>query len=138
MHGMPEVIEVVKEQWQEWQWWDNPAIERPMVSVVALTPQDEFEVGRPEKGVAVRVRCAMTNTAQGLPKTPIAEFVKLMVAGKQVQPEHVVKRRPNGAVEDDYYIYAWPDVGAGRYTATATVRRIAGGKEVARSIGFSV
>src|SRR5262245_5512883 len=138
MHGLTEVIEIVKDQWKDWQWWDNPAIERPMVSVVALTAKDQLEVGRPEKGVAVRLRCAMTNTTQGLPKTPIAEFVKLMVAGNQVQPEHIVNRRPNGAVEDDYYLYAWPEAQPGRYTATATVRKVAGGKEITRSIGFRV
>jgi len=138
MHGMPEVIEVVKDQWREWQWWDNPGIERPLVSIVALKPTSEFETGKPESGFAVRVRCAFTNTTQGLPKTRLSELMKLMVAGKQVEPEHVTKRRPNGAIEDDYYLYASPEAQPGRYTATATVRNVATEKETKRSIAFVV
>jgi hypothetical protein len=138
MHGMPEVIEVVQQQWRSWQWWDNPAIKRPLVSVVAIKPEDEFEVGRPERGVAIRVRCAWQNTTQGLPKKPMTELVKLMVARKQVQPEHVIRRRSNEAMEDDYYIYNWPDAPAGKYTASATVRNIATGEEIWRPIEFVV
>jgi hypothetical protein len=138
MHGMPEVIEVVQNQWRSWQWWDNPAIKRPLVSVVAIKPEDEFEVGRPERGVAIRIRCAFQNTTQGLPKKPLTELVKMMVAGKQVEPQHVNRRRPNNAIEDDYYLYHWPDPPAGRYTASATVRNIATGEEIWRPIEFVV
>jgi prenyltransferase beta subunit len=138
MHGMPEVIEVVKKQWREWQWWDNPNIQRPLVSVVAVTPNDHFELGRPERGVAIRVRCAWTNTTQGLPKTPISELVRLRVAGKEVEPEHVVRRRPNNAVEDDYYIHNWPDAPPGTYLATARVRHLVTKEESSRSTEFTV
>src|SRR4029079_10686018 len=130
MHGMPEVIEVVQNQWRSWQWWDNPAIKRPLVSIVAIKPGDEFEVGRPERGVAIRIRCAWQNTTQGLPKKPLVELVKVMVAGKQVEPEHVNRRRPNNAIEDDYYLYHWPDAPTRKYTASATVRSIATGEEI--------
>ncbi len=138
MHGMPEVIEVVKKQWRSWQWWDNPAIKRPPVSIVAIKPGDEFEVGRPERGVAIRVRCAWQNTTQGLPKKPLTELVKLMVAGKQVEPEHVIRRRPNDAIEDDYFLYKWVEAPAGKHTASATVRNIATGEESWRPIEFVV
>jgi hypothetical protein len=56
---------------------------------------------------------------------PLVELVKLTVAGKQVEPQHVVRRRPNNAIEDDYYIYNWPDVPPGKYTASVTVRNLA-------------
>ncbi len=138
MHGMPDVIDVVKKQWRSWQWWDNPAIKRPLVSVVAIKPSDEFEVGRPERGVAIRVRCAWQNTTQGLPKKQITELVKMMVAGKQVEPQHVTRRRPNNAIEDDYYLYNWPDAPPGKYTASATVRNIATQEESWRPIQFVV
>lgn len=138
MHGMPEVIEVVKKQWREWQWWDNPAIQRPMVSIVAVTSRDAFEVGRPEKGVAIRVRCAWNNTTQGLPKMPLTELVRLRVAREDVQPEHVVRRRENGAVEDDYHIYNWPDPPPGNYFATARVRHLVTKEESSRLVEFTV
>jgi hypothetical protein len=135
---MPDVIEIVKKQWRSWQWWDNPAIKRPAVSIVAIKPDDPFEIGKPGKGVAIRVRCAWQNTTQGLPKRQLTELVKLMVAGKPVQPEHVVRRRPNNAIEDDYYLYHWLDAPAGQHTASATVRDIATGEETWRPISFAV
>ncbi len=138
MHGRPEVIDVAREQWKSWQWWDNPSVKRPLVSIVAIKPGDEFEVGRPEKGVAIRVRCAWQNTTQGLPKKQLTELVKMMVAGKQVEPQHISRKRPNNAIEDDYYLHNWPDAPAGKYTASATVRNIATGEEIWRPIEFVV
>ena len=52
-----------------------PAIQRPLVSIVAIKAGDPFEVAKPEKGVTIRVRCAWENTTQGQPKKPIAELV---------------------------------------------------------------
>jgi prenyltransferase beta subunit len=138
MHGMPEVIDVVREQWRDWQWWDNPAIKRPLVSIVALKPSDEFEIGRPSTGVAIRVRCAWENTTQGLPKKPLTELVKLTVAGKPVETEHITRRRPNNAIEDDYYLYRWPDAVPGKYTATATFQHVPSREQSWRSIQFAV
>jgi prenyltransferase beta subunit len=134
MHGMPEVLDFVRSRGKEWQWWANPDIERPLVSVVAIQPQDVFEVGRPGRGLAIRVRCAHENTTQGLPKKPLAEFVRLVVDGQLVEPQHVVRRRPNGAIEDDYYLHAWPDVSAGKHVVIATVRRLATNQESSRSM----
>ena len=39
-----EVAEFVRARERDWRWWDNPAIARPLVSVEAITPADEFEV----------------------------------------------------------------------------------------------
>ncbi|HWH72572.1 MAG TPA: prenyltransferase/squalene oxidase repeat-containing protein, partial [Candidatus Sulfotelmatobacter sp.] len=59
MHGgAPEVLEFVRQHETDWCWWDNPQIQRPLVSLVAVTPADSFESGRPEQGVMLRVRCA--------------------------------------------------------------------------------
>jgi hypothetical protein len=138
MHGMPDVIDFVKERWRDWQWWKNPTIERPLVSVVALTPRDELEVGRPEKGVAIRVRCAWENTTQGLPKKPIAELASLLLDGKPVKVEHVIRRRSNGPLDDDYHLHAWPEPPSGKHTVTAVVRRLADSSESKRSIAFDV
>jgi hypothetical protein len=138
MHGTHEIVEFVKERWRDWQWWDNPAIQRPFVSVVVLTPQDQFEIARPEKGIAIRVRCAHENTTQGLPKKALAEFIALTLAGQPVAAEHVIRRRANRAIEDDYHLYLWPDAPPGKHTATATVRNLATGAELKQSIVFTV
>ena len=80
MHGgTSEVREFVQQHAKDWQWWDNPDIQRPLVSIVAVTPDDPWETARPEKGVTLRIRCAWQNTTQGLPKKPVTEFVKLLV-----------------------------------------------------------
>jgi prenyltransferase beta subunit len=138
MHGLPEVIDVVREQWKSWQWWDNPAIERPLASLVALTPNDDFETGRPDRGIALRVRLARENTAQGLPKEPLAEFVSLAVAGQIVEAQLIERRRPNGVLEDAYHLYNWPDAPPGRHSASVTFRRPNTDTTLRRSITFTV
>ncbi len=128
MHGgTPEVMEFIRERQDQWRWWDNPDIQRPLVSIVAVTPQDKFEVARPQKGVTIRVRTAWENTAQGLPKKPITELVRLSADGAEVSPTLVAKKRPGGAVlEDHYHQFHIADPAPGRHTATARVRCVAG------------
>lgn len=138
MHGLPHVIDVVRDQWKSWQWWDNPAIERPLASLVALKPNDELEIGHPDRGIALRVRCARANTAQGLPKDPLAEFVGLAVAGQPVEPQLIERRRAGGVLEDAYHLYNWPDAPPGRHTATVTLRRPNSDTPLRRSITFTV
>lgn len=121
----------------EWRWWDNPAIRRPMVSLVALTPADTFEAGRPERGVALRVRCAWENTAQGLPKSPLTELERLVVDGRDVQPSLVERRRANGQREDHYHLFHVPSEGApAAREATAMVREVGSGARHERTVRF--
>jgi hypothetical protein len=138
MHGLPEVIKVVRDQWKSWQWWDNPAIERPLASLVVLTPKDELETGRPDRGIALRVRLARANTAQGLPKEPLAEFISLTVAGQPVEAQLIERRRANGVLEDAYHLYNWPNAIPGRHSATLTLRRPNTDTALRRSITFTV
>ena len=121
----------------EWRWWDNPAIRRPMVSLVALTPADTFEAGRPERGVALRVRCAWENTAQGLPKSPLTELERLVVDGRDVQPSLVERRRANGQREDHYHLLHVPSgVAPAVREATAVVREVGSGARHERTVRF--
>ena len=140
MHGgSREVTDFVRAHEQEWRWWDNAQIERPLVSIVAVKPDDAFEAGRPERGVLIRVRCAWENTTQGLPKKPIAELVELKVDGERVAPALVAPRPQRGAVaQADYrHQYHLPDPAPGKHTATARVRVIATRAESERSIQFT-
>lgn len=140
MHGGPdEVLEFVRSHENQWRWWDNPEICRPLVSIVAVRPQDEFEAGRPERGVALRVRCAWQNTTQGLPRSPLAELVKLTVDGAEVSPVLVAPKAPRGAAfADHYHCLALPDPAPGKHTATAQVRRLDTQAESSRTVEFNV
>ncbi len=137
MHGgAREVIDFVRQNETDWRWWDNPEIRRPLVSLLAIRPGDEFETPRPESGVMLRVRVARENTGQGVPTKPIAELVKLTVDDRDVSTTPVSKRRPNGALDDEFQQYHWPDPAPGEHTATAIVREIASGRESRRTIRF--
>jgi len=124
MHGgAPEVMEFIRSRESQWRWWDNPEIQRPLVSIVAVAAEDEFEAARPEKGVVIRVRTAWENTAQGLPKKPITELVRLSIDGAEVSPTVVEKKRPGGEVlEDHYHQFHIADPVPGKHTAAARVR----------------
>jgi len=140
VHGGPrEVIDRVLGQELDWRWWDNPAIRRPLVSLVAVAPDDEFEAARPARGVAIRVRCARENTGQGLPRRPIAELRRLSMDGVEVEPTPVTRMRPAGSIPaDHHHVFAIPDPAPGRHTATAVVRAVATGEESSRTITFDV
>jgi hypothetical protein len=141
MHaGSRAVVEFVRarERERQWRWWDNPEIQRPMVSLAALGPGEEFERAAPERGVTLRVRCAWENTTQGLLRTPIAELVRLSVDGQAVAPQRVVIKQPGRDVlVDDFHVHAMPDLTPGPHTATAVVRVIGKDVEKEQPITFS-
>lgn len=139
MHGgTKEVQEFVHRQAKDWQSWDNPDIQRPLVSLVALTPDDQWEKATPEKGVMLRVRCAWQNTTQGLPKKPLTEFVKLLVDGQPADAKLVSIKRPNGMLEDHYHQFPIPSPEPGPHVASVIVRDLRTGQEITRTIHFTV
>jgi len=139
MHsGSPEVLDFVRARERDWRWWDNPVIARPLVSIVAVRTEDQFEVARPDRGVALRVRCAWENNPQGLLKQPITELVGLTVDGQMVAPTLVSNKRPNGLLGEHYHCWQIPTPASGRHTATAVVRVIATKAESSRTVEFSV
>lgn len=140
MHsGSREVVDFIQQHQSAWRWWDNPAIQRPLVSLIALTPADEFEVARPETGVVLRVRCAWENTTQGMPKEPMTELVELFVDSTQVTPTLVTRKRPNGTgLVDHYHEFHLHKSRPGMHTAKAVVRRIGTNEETSQTIEFIV
>ncbi len=135
MHGgSDETLQFVQAHQDQWQWWSNANIHRPLVSLVALTPEESFESGRPEEGVAIRVRCAWRNTTQGLAKQPLVELVRLEVNGQRVKTESVQRKRGNGAYEDVYERYVFPTDTTGLQTVTAFVRELSTGKQSSDTI----
>lgn len=137
--GSPTVLEFIRRHEMAWRWWDNPAIARPMLSIVAVGPDDPFETPRPERGVNVRVRCAWTNTTQGRPKTPLVRLERLRVDGREVTPAVDASTPPKGAaLLDHHYLFAMPDAAPGRHTADAQGSVIATNERVNASITFEV
>ncbi len=139
MHsGSDEVAQFVREREGEWRWWENPAVARPMVTLVPVRADDVLEPGRPEQGMILRVRCAWENTAQGLPKNPLSELVRLRVDGREVAPDLVERKRSNGQREDHYHRWVATGLAPGRHVATVVVRVLATGMEVAKTAEFLV
>jgi len=131
-----EIAEFIRARERDWRWWDNADIARPLVSVVAVRPEDEFETARPEKGVIIRIRCAWENTPQGLLKQPLAEFLKLTVDGRELMPSLVAKKRPNGLHDDHYHHAHLPNLKPGEHEAKVVVRVLATDEKQSRNLRF--
>ena len=139
MHsGSKAVLEHVRRREADWRWWDGGRAARPMVSLVALTPADQLEAARPERGVLLRVRCAWHNTPHGLLTKPISEFVKLVVDGRETKPVLLEKKRPNGVFDEHAHHLALPDLAAGTHSATAVVRVLETKAEISQTVEFTV
>ena len=136
MHGgSDEVLELVRSREAEWRWWDNPRCVRPLVSIVPVRPDDEFEDGRPESGVTIRVRCAWQSSYVGALQKPLAELVRLSVDGREVSPTLVERKGTNTRSGDHAHHYTLTGAAAGgKHRVTAVVREIATGKEITRTV----
>jgi hypothetical protein len=120
--GSRAVLDYVRSLEEDWRWWDNPKIQRPVVSIVLVRPTDEFEAARPKTGYTLRIRCAWENTPQGLPKSPIAELISVTLDNSEVPTEPVTRKRPNGTgIVDHYHEVHLPNLRPGRHEATARV-----------------
>ncbi len=139
MHGgPPEVLEFVRRRERQWRWWDNRSCQSPVVSLVAVRPEDKWEAARPERGVTIRVRCRWDCTTQGLPKTPRVELTSLTIDGEKVTPSLTAPKAKTGAYQDYYQSYHMAEPAPGKHTATATVRILATGVESSHTIKFTV
>ena len=139
MHGPSrEVLEFVKAREAQWRWWDNQDIGRPLISIVAVRPADEFETARPETGLTLRVRCAHENTAQGLPKAPLVELQNFLVDGAPSQLERAEIKNERGVLSDIYHHLHFAEIAGGKHTATAIARHLKTGEEIRHSIEFQV
>ncbi|WP_169472260.1 prenyltransferase/squalene oxidase repeat-containing protein [Pedobacter hiemivivus] len=110
-----------------WQWWDNKDMAlRPWAAVTVLTPGDQFEVGHPDKGMAIRIRCWWNSTRQSL-KSPAVALQKLEMDGKSIEAKLVTLKARNGDTSDAYYLYSVEDLPKGNHVITVTLRNIADG-----------
>jgi prenyltransferase beta subunit len=121
--GAPGVQTLVRQHEAEWKWWgERPEeLQRPWASLVALKPGDEFEESRPERGVALRLRCWWSGRMK-LDK-PVTELVRLTLDGAVVSPK-LIEKRDKAKLIDSYYQFLLPEPAAGKHKATAVVRLI--------------
>jgi len=110
----------------EWKWWgDRPEdIKRPGLSLSAVTPEDRFEVARPEKGVAVCVRTWWQCGNLANLKQPVVELQELRIDGQAVAPMLVEKKNDKKQVVDRYHRFDIAAPAPGKHTVTATGRRL--------------
>ncbi len=151
--GASGVQDFVREHEAEWKWWgENPEdLQRPWASVAALTPRDAFEVGRPEQGVAIRVRCWWEGRMQR--QKPVVELVSLTVDGQAVTPEPVQRHgaaaakkdaksskaaKAAGPLVDCYHIYRIAAPAPGKHVAAAVVRKIETNQQREIKVEFTV
>jgi hypothetical protein len=121
--GAPGVQTVVRQHEAEWRWWgERPdEIQRPWASLLALKPGDEFEEGRPERGVALRLRCWWSGRMKV--DKPVTELVRLTLDGAEVSPKPIEKR-DKAKLTDCYHQLLLPELAAGTHKAAAVVRLI--------------
>lgn len=137
MHSASEALEnYVLQHQQQWSWWQDSKNTRPMVSLVAIGPEDVLETGRPSQGLAIRVRCAWSNTTQGFLIEPQSKLLSLTVDGQVVMPREIRSESKNGKLDDVYHLYEMPAVAAGQHRAEARVRILSTGNQAIESIEF--
>jgi hypothetical protein len=112
---------------EDWQWWDfEEKPMRPWGAITVIRPEDKFEVGRPDTGLVIRVRCWWNSVRQSL-RTPVVELTKLEVDGQVVEASLVNRKARNGVVSDSYYQYPIRDLQKGNHVIKATFKKIADG-----------
>ena len=146
MHGgAAGVRDFVLSRAADWQWWgDTPAeTRRPWVSLVPIRSEDKFEVGHPEGGIALRIRCSWTNTTQALPKKQLAELIRVELdgavisEGEELAKKLVRRRNPRGAIADVYHLLPLSGLNAGEHRAKAHVKLLESGKMAEREVAFT-
>lgn len=136
--GAPGVQEFVRAHEDQWRFWKEASheLDRPWVSLVAITPDDPFEVSRPSEGIALRVRLWWNGRHQRTQQ--VVELVDLTIDGRSVQPDRVEQRTQNGQLLDPHYVYHIPDTEPGLHEAAVTVRHLTTGEEKTETITFTI
>lgn len=120
--GAPGVQEYILAHHDQWQWWDSDShkVSHPNGVITFVTPADSFEVGRPDKGVNIRIRCLWESNRQFL-KNPIYTLERLLVNGRGVQAKSEESKQRNQLL-DSYYLYSLPEVPADGFEVQAIIR----------------
>lgn len=125
-HGTRDVLKMLDDHPEQWRWWGEQPdqIRRPWALLTLLHPDDPFEAGRPERGVAVRLRCWWGTTNQGVPKQERVRLISMTLDGENVEPSIVQAKNPQGAIADRYHLLSLPEPKPGPHTVIARVERL--------------
>lgn len=139
-HGTSTVLGKLDQHPDQWRWWaEQPDdLRRPWALLTLLHPDDPFEAGKPERGLAVRLRCWWNTTNQGVPKTERVRLVSLTLDGQKVEAAAVEAKNPQGAIADRYHLLSLPDTKPGPHTVVARVERIDTGAKQDLTLEFVV
>ena len=111
------------------------AIRRPAVSIVAVQPGDPFEIASQNENIAIHIRCAWENTTQGVPKTPIFEFVSLTLDDQLVNAT-LVTQPANRGLSDHFHYFVTNGLTSGEHRATVVVRSVKSNERLEETIRF--
>ena len=139
--GSTEVRRMVMDRVLQWQWWnDNGTVMDKMpVSVVVLRPADMFEEGRPEKGLALRVR-TRRRWVEGkeLLEKALVECESAAVDGVVVRlDKHEVSSKEK-KLRDVYQIAALDELSAGEHSVELGLVEVETGKKFRHTVRIVV
>jgi hypothetical protein len=128
-HGTRHVLRMLDDHPEQWRWWGEQPndLRRPWALLTVLHPGDPFEVGAPERGLAVRLRCWWTATNQGVPKQERVRLVSLSLDGEKVEPTAIQAKNPQGVIVDRYHLFSLPNPKPGPHIVVAQVERLDNG-----------
>ena len=120
--GTKAAREFITAKEADWKWWSVPnRLIRPQAAITFITKDDAFEVGKPESGISIRVRCRWNSVRQTL-KSPAVVLEKLVIDGQTVKAEELIIKGRRGDVSDAFYIYPWGNPAKGRHQIEVTVK----------------
>lgn len=122
--GTKAAREFITAKEADWKWWSAPnRLIRPQAAITFITKDDVFEVGKPESGISIRVRCRWNSVRQTL-KSPAVLLEKMVVDGQTVKAEELIIKGRRGDVSDACYIYPWGNPAKGTHQIEVTVKEL--------------
>jgi hypothetical protein len=137
--GAPGVQQYILSHEDQWKWWgDDPRqLKHPWAVITVVRPEDSLEVGRPGKGVNIRIRC-WRHANRPVLKEAVVALKALRVDGRPVKPAYIEKKDRRGRPADSYYLYAMPDPARGKHTVSATLQYLEDGSERVMEETFTI
>jgi hypothetical protein len=123
--GAPGVQDFVRKT----DFYGSDEARRPWASIVVLGSESTFELGRPERGAAIRVRLAGRNTPQAVLTKPLVELLGLHLDGKPLEALRVERKNDKGLFTEIHYRASLPELSSGTYRVSAWLRRLDSGEE---------
>ncbi len=118
--GAAGVQEYMKSKENQWRWWNDDATARsmPVAAITVVAAADSFEVGRPDKGVAIRIRTRWYTNREVL-RVSLYQLQELRLDNKVIDCQPVDIKNRRDIVTDSYYITEGKQLTGGPHTIEA-------------------